>query len=217
MMYSHDFQLWYTYLKRRIEKGWRPEELSFLLGRPDHAYLDFEKMYQVRSFLAQESILLDRIYMSSCIEPMEFHRERYEVTEERLVRLHIEEDEVKWNYQMELSWEFAKGDKKPAAPKLQFEEWKSEKDIQIESDAMLHVRQKIDGLLDQEFFVYGAAPWQLFRKVKETGQVHLQIYPRHLKNVLYGFIQQNRLVVRNMEGRFSFYPVHIASEHIKFN
>ena len=217
MMYSHDFQLWYTYLKRRIEKGWRPEELSFLLGRPDHAYLDFEKMYQVRSFLAQESILLDRIYMSSCIEPMEFHRERYEVTEERLVRLHIEEDEVKWNYQMELSWEFAKGDKKPAAPKLQFEEWKSEKDIQIESDAMLHVRQKIDGLLDQEFFVYGAAPWQLFRKVKETGQVHLQIYPRHLKNVLYGLIQQNRLVVRNMEGRFSFYPVHIASEHIKFN
>jgi hypothetical protein len=162
MMYSHDFQLWYTYLKRRIEKGWRPEELSFLLGRPDHAYLDFEKMYQVRSFLAQESILLDRIYMSSSIEPMEFHRERYEVTEERLVRFHIEEDEVKWNYQMELSWQFVKGDKKPAVPKLQFEEWKSEKDIQIESDAMLHVRRKIDGLLDQEFFVDGAAPWQLF-------------------------------------------------------
>ncbi|WP_343556642.1 hypothetical protein [Sphingobacterium sp.] len=217
MMYSHDFQLWYTYLKRRIERGWRPEELSFLLGRPDHAYLDFEKMYQARSFLAQESILLDRIYTSSCIEPMKFHREQYEVSEERLVRLHIEEDEVKWNYQIELSWQFVKGEKKPAVPKLQFEEWKSEKDIQIESDAMLHVRQKIDGLLDEDFFAYGAAPWQLFRRVKETGQVHLQIYPRHLKNVLYGLIQQNRLVVRNMEGRFSFYPVNRREAHAKFN
>jgi len=217
MMFSQDFQLWYTYLKRRIEKGWRPEELSFLLGRPDHAYLDFEKMYQVRSFLTQESILLDRIYMSSCIEPMKFHREQYEVSEERLVRLHIEEDEVTWNYAIELSWRFETGEKHPSAPKLQFEEWKAEKDIQLESDAMLHVRQKIEGLLDLEFFVHGAVPWQLFRKVKETGQVHLQIYPRHLKNVLYGLIQQNRLVVRNVEGRYSFYSVDRKTGYEKFN
>ncbi|WP_448137266.1 hypothetical protein [Sphingobacterium siyangense] len=215
MMYSHDFQLWYTYLKRRIEKGWRPEELSFLVGRPDHAYLDFEKMHQVRSFLTQESILLDRIYMSSCIEPMEFHRERYEVTEERLVRLHIEEDEVRWHYSIEIPWQFVSQKKSSIA--LQFEEWKAEKDVQLESDAMLHVRQKIEGLLDLEFFGHGAAPWQLFRKVKETGQVHLQIYPRHLKNVLYGLIQQNRLVVRNVEGRYSFYPVYGKTGHEKFN
>lgn len=215
MMFSHDFQLWYTYLKRRIEKGWRPEELSFLVGRPDHAYLDFEKMYQVRSFLTQESILLDRIYMSSCIEPMEFNRERYEVTEERLVRLHIEEDEVRWHYSIEIPWRFVSQKKSSIA--LQFEEWKAEKDVQLESDAMLHVRQKIEGLLDLEFFGHGAAPWQLFRKVKETGQVHLQIYPRHLKNVLYGLIQQNRLVVRNVGGRYSFYPVDRKEEHAKFN
>lgn len=214
-MFSHDFQLWYTYLKRRIEKGWRPEELSFLVGRPDHAYLDFEKMYQVRSFLTQESILLDRIYMSSCIEPMEFNRERYEVTEERLVRLHIEEDEVRWHYSIEIPWRFVSQKKSSIA--LQFEEWKAEKDVQLESDAMLHVRQKIEGLLDLEFFGHGAAPWQLFRKVKETGQVHLQIYPRHLKNVLYGLIQQNRLVVRNVGGRYSFYPVDRKEEHAKFN
>ena len=79
------------------------------------------------------------------------------------------------------------------------------------------MRQKIEGLLDLEFFGHGAAPWQLFRKVKETGQVHLQIYPRHLKNVLYGLIQQNRLVVRNVEGRYSFYPVDRKEEHAKFN
>ena len=215
MMYSHDFQLWYTYLKRRIEKGWRPEELSFLLGRPDHAYLDFEKMYQARSFLAQESILLDRIYTSSCIEPMKFQREQYEVSEERLVRLHIEEDEVRWHYSIEIPWQFVSQKKSPIA--LQFEEWKAEKDLQFESDAMLHVRQKIEGLLDLEFFGHGAAPWQLFRKVKETGQVHLQIYPRHLKNVLYGLIQQNRLFARNVEGRYSFYTVDRKEEHAKFN
>lgn len=112
MMYSHDFQLWYTYFKRRIEKEWRPEELSFLLGKPDHAYLDFEKMFQVQKFLTQESILLDRIYASSHIETMEFHREEFEVSQERLVRFKIEEDEVKWSYSIEVPWTLKRVKKK---------------------------------------------------------------------------------------------------------
>ncbi|RKO70310.1 hypothetical protein D7322_17535 [Sphingobacterium puteale] len=205
MMYSHDFQLWYTYFKRRIEKEWRPEELSFLLGKPDHAYLDFEKMFQVRKFLTQESILLDGIYASSRIETMEFHREEYEVSEERLVRLKIEEDEVKWSYSIEVPWTFETGKKKPPAPDLQFEEWKSEKDLQLESDAMLHIRQKLEALLEGEYFENGATALQMFRQVEPTGLVHLQIFPRHLKNVLYSFIQQNKLVVRNIENRYSFF------------
>lgn len=205
MMYSHDFQLWYTYFKRRIKKEWRPEELSFLLGKPDHAYLDFEKMFQVRKFLTQESILLDGIYASSRIETMEFHREEYEVSEERLVRLKIEEDEVKWSYSIEVPWTFLRGKKKPPAPCLQFEEWKAEKDLQLESDAMLHVRQKLEALLEGEYFENGATALQMFRQVEPTGLVHLQIFPRHLKNVLYSFIQQNKLVVRNIENRYSFF------------
>ncbi|GAA4174335.1 MULTISPECIES: hypothetical protein [Sphingobacterium] len=205
MMYSHDFRLWYTYLKRRIKKEWRPEELSFLLGKPNHAYLDFERMFQVEKFLTQESILLDRIYASSWIEAMEFHREEYEISEERLVRLKIEEDEVKWNYTIELPWQFEKGEEHPPAPELQFEEWKAEKDLQLESDAMLHVRQKLDVLLDGNYFENGATALQMFRKVEHTGLVHLQIFPRHLKNVLYGLIQQNKLVVRNIENSFSFF------------
>lgn len=205
MMYSYDFQLWYTYFKRRIEKKWRPEELSFLLGKPDHAYLDFEKMFQVRKFLTQESILLDRIYVSSWIETMEFHREKDEVPEERLVRFKIEEDEVKWSYSIEVPWTFLKGKEKLSVPELQFEEWKAEKDLQLESDAMLHVRQKLDVFLDSNYFEHGATALQMFRKVEHTGLVHLQIFPRHLKNVLYGLIQQNKLVVRNIENSFSFF------------
>jgi hypothetical protein len=205
MMYSHDFRLWYAYLKRRIKKEWRPEELSFLLGKPDHAYLDFERMFQVEKFLTQESILLDRIYASSWIEAMEFHREKDEVPEERLVRFKIEEDEVKWIYSIEVPWTFLTEKKKHAAPKLKFEEWKAEKDLQLESDAMLHVRQKLDVLLDSNYFEHGATALQMFRKVEHTGLVHLQIFPRHLKNVLYGLIQQNKLVVRNIENSFSFF------------
>ncbi|WP_343569708.1 hypothetical protein [Sphingobacterium sp.] len=83
--------------------------------------------------------------------------------------------------------------------------------------ARLHVQQKIGELSNVEFVAAGTAPWQLFRKVEETGQVHLQIYPRHLKNVLYGLIQQNRLVARNVEVRYSFYHVDRKEEHAKFN
>ncbi|MCW8310532.1 hypothetical protein K7A41_04785 [Sphingobacterium sp. InxBP1] len=205
MMYAHDFQLWYTYLKRRIKWGWRPEELSFLLGKPDHAYLDFERMFQPRKFLMQESTLLDRLYASSDVVAMEFHREKYELSEERLVRMRIHEDEVKWRYSIEVPWTFETGKKRPAAPKLQFEEWKSEKDLQHESDAMLHVRQKMKLLLEDDFFADGVPAWQLFQKVSYTGQVHLQIYPRHLKNVLYGLIQQSKLILRNVDGRYVFH------------
>lgn len=205
MMYSHDFRLWYTYLKRRIKKEWRPEELSFLLGKPDHAYLDFERMFQVQEFLMQESILLDRIYASSWIENMEFHREQYEVSEERLVRLNIEEDEVKWSYSIALPWTLLTKKKKLTIPKLNFEEWKPEMNLQLESDAMLHVRQKLEVLLAGNYFEDGATALQMFREVEHTGLVHLQIFPRHLKNVLYSFIQQSKLVVRNVENSYSFF------------
>ncbi|HAE67787.1 MAG TPA: hypothetical protein DCG77_11395 [Sphingobacterium sp.] len=45
----------------------------------------------------------------------------------------------------------------------------------------------------------------------------LRIYPRHLKNVLYGLIQQNKLIIINVEGRYSFYPVDRKEGHAKFN
>ncbi|MDR2274259.1 MAG: hypothetical protein LBF27_25345 [Sphingobacterium sp.] len=205
MMYSHDFQLWYTYVKRRIQKEWRPEELSFLLGKPDHAYQDFEEMFEIQKFLTQESILLDRIYASSRIEAMTFHRGQYEVSEERLVRLKIEEDEVKWSYSIALPWTLLTKKKKPTIPKLNFEEWKPEKNLQLESDAMLHVRQKLEVLLAGNYFEDGATALQMFREVEHTGLVHLQIFPRHLKNVLYSFIQQSKLVVRNVENSYSFF------------
>ena len=79
--------------------------------------------------------------------------------------------------------------------------------------ARLHVQQKIGGLSNLKFVTGGTAPWQLFRKVEETGQVHLQIYPRHLKNVLYGLIQQNRLFGRNEVGRDSFVSVDRNEQH----
>lgn len=45
----------------------------------------------------------------------------------------------------------------------------------------------------------------------------LRIYPRHLKNVLYGLIQRNKLIIINIEGRYSFYPVDRKEGHAKFN
>lgn len=218
MMDAHDFVMWYTYFTRRLKQGWRPDELSFLMGRPDHVYLDFEKIFQVPQFLLHEALLLDRIY--ACAQPieMEFHRDdSFDGSEKRLVRLMIEEDEVKWSYKIVIPWKFStkkdstkKTTTKP--PLLQFEEWKAENDLQLESDAMLHVRQRIDHLLDSGFFAQGAAPWQLFRKVEYTGQVHLQIFPRHLKNVLYSLIQQNKLVVRSVDRGYSFYLVDSEEE-----
>lgn len=208
MMYSRDFQLWYTYLSRRLNQGWSTQDLSFLMGKPDHFYMDFEKMFQVSKFLSAESLLLDRVYFNSEVVPMAFHLEPYEVSTERIVRVKIEEDDVKWNYTIEIPWRFELGKKCSAAPLLYMEEWKAEKDLQLESDAMIHVRAKLDFLLDKKILERGKSSWELFQEVCTTGLSQLTIYPRHLKNCLYTMIQQGRVVVRNVENRYCFSSVH---------
>lgn len=204
MMYSHDFQLWYTYFNRRLKMGWSPYDLSFLLGKPDHAYLDFEKLFEVSKFLFSESILLDRIYASSEVVPMEFYREPYEGSTERIVRVRVVEDEVKWYYKIELGWTFQRGKDQPVAPLLSLEEWKPEINLLLESDAMIHVRSRLEGLFSRGEFEEGKSSWELFQNVRHTGLSKLIIYPRHLKNCLYQMIQQGKIVVRNTKERYSF-------------
>lgn len=208
MMYSRDFQSWYTYFNRRLKAGWRPQDLSFLLGKPDHAYMDFEKIFEVHKFLFSESLLLDNIYACSEIVPMEFFREPHEPASERLVRVKVVEDEVKWYYKLELPWKFQRGKGYPIAPLLDLEEWKPEIDLLLESDAMIHVRTKLEALLAVNGFDIGKTSWELFQLVRFTGLSKLTIYPRHLKNCLYQLIQQGRLVVRNVENRYCFSSVH---------
>lgn len=207
MMYAHDFQLWYTYFNRRLKVGWSPQDLSFLLGKPDHAYLDFEKLFEVSKFLSCESIFLDRIYACSEVVAMEFHRERYEGSTEHLVRVKIMEDEVKWCYQIDVPWKFERGKDKPVAPALCLEEWKPEINVLLESDAMIHVRSRLETLLAGAGFEGGKSSWELFQEVRFTGLTKLVIYPRHLKNCLYIMIQHGKIVVRNIKERYCFSSV----------
>ncbi len=207
MMYSNDFQLWYTYFSRRLKMGWSPQDLSFLLGKPDHAYLDFEKLFEVSKFLLSESILLDRIYACSEVVPMEFYRERYEASTARIVRVKLVEDEVKWNYKIDIPWTFQRGEHYPVPPLLSLEEWKPEINVLMESDAMIHVRSRLEALLAGSGFEGGKSSWELFQKVRFNGSSKLIIYPRHLKNCLYQMIQKGKIVVRNVDDRYSFSTV----------
>lgn len=207
MMYANDFQRWYTYFNRRIKAGWSPQDLSFLLGKPDYTYMDFEKLFEVSKFLFSESILLDRIYACSEIVPMEFYREPYEGSTERTVRVKVVEDEVKWCYKIELGWTFQRGKDKPTAPLLHLEQWKPEINLLLESDAMIHVRSKMDELLARGDFEIGKTSFELFQMARHTGLSKLIIYPRHLKNCLYAMIQQGKIVVRNVENRYCFSSV----------
>lgn len=207
MMYANDFQRWYTYFDRRLKAERSPSDLSFLLGKPDHFYMDFEKLFEVPKFLLSESILLDRIYACSEVVPMEFFREPYEGSTERIVRVKVVEDEVKWYYKIELGWTFQRGKDKPAAPLLSLEEWKPEINLLLESDAMIHVRSRLEGLLARGGFEEGKSSWELFQEVRHTGLSKLIIYPRHLKNCLYQMIQQGKIVVRNVDDRYRFSAV----------
>lgn len=207
MMYSHDFQLWYTYFNRRLKVGWSPQDLSFLLGKPDHFYMDFEKLFEVPKFLLSESILLDRIYACSEVVPMEFYRERYEASTERIVRVKVVEDEVKWHYKIDVPWRFQRGEDYPVTPLLSLEEWKPEINVLLESDAMIHVRSRLEALLMGGGFEGGKSSWELFQEVRFTGLTKLVIYPRHLKNCLYIMIQHGKIVVRNTKERYCFSSV----------
>lgn len=217
IMYSIDFNYWYTYLKRRIAKGWSAEELSFLLGRDPFYYTDFEHMHEVEKFLQRERILLDRIYEDSTVEPMTFHRESYELNEERLVRVNIEDEHFYKDYELIIPWGLASkelymkdGERKTRScpvPELTFREWKKEESLEELSDATIDIRNKLNRFLDNSGLKEGKTAMELFREVEFTGRHSLKIYPRHLKDGLYNLIKAGKVCVRNMNERYVFFEI----------
>lgn len=217
IMYSMDFMYWYTYLKRRIAKGWSAEEVSFLLGRAPFYYSDFERMHNVGRILQEERMLLDRIYQDSTTESMTFHRERYETNEERLVRVNIEDQRFYKDYEIIIPWVLASKEsytengktkiRSCAVPDLTFREWKEEESLELVSDATIDIREKLNRLLKSKYFKEGRAPNEIFQVVEFTGQHNLQIFPKHLKDGLYNLIKAGVVYVRNVGGRYVLFEI----------
>src|SRR5690606_870207 len=217
IMYSMDFMYWYTYLKRRIAKGWSAEEVSFLFGRAPFYYSDFERMHNVGGALKEERMLLDRIYQDSTTESMTFHRERYEANEERLVRGNIEDERFYKDYEIIIPWALASKEsytesgktkiRSCAVPDLTCREWKEEESLETVCDATIDIREKLDRLLKSKYINAGRAPDEIFQVVEFTGQYHLQIFPRHLKDGLYNLIKAGLLYIRNVDGRYVIFEI----------
>ncbi|SKB54846.1 hypothetical protein SAMN05660841_01149 [Sphingobacterium nematocida] len=217
MMYSSDFVYWYTYLKRRIAKGWSSEELSFLLGKAPFYYNDFELMHVVGKFLQNERIMLDRIYQDSTVEPIMPVRESYETNEERLIRVNIEEGDFYREFELIVPWTFTPEQhykeagvwksRKYTLPELTFKEWLINESLEMASDATIDIRHKLNRLLEKGELKEGRSAIELFQEVEFTGRHNLKLYPRHLKDGLYNLIKAGKVYVRNVNGRYVFFEV----------
>ncbi len=217
MMYSSDFVYWYTYLKRRIAKGWSTEELSFLLGKAPFYYNDFELVHVVGKFLQSERIMLDRIYQDSTVESIMPVRESYETNEERLIRVNIEEGDFYREFELIVPWTFTPEQhykeggvwksRKYILPELTFKEWLLDENLEMASDATIDIRHKLNRLLEKGELKEGKSAIELFREVEFTGRHNLKIYPRHLKDGLYNLIKAGKVYVRNVIGRYVFFAV----------
>lgn len=215
VMYSSDFVYWYTYLKRRIAKGWSSEELSFLLGKAPFYYNDFELMHVVGKFLQNERIMLDRIYQDSTVESIMPVRESYETNEERLIRVNIEEGDFYREFELIVPWTFTPEQrykeggvwkcKKYTLPELIFKEWLVDESLEMASDATIDIRHKLNRLLEKGELKEGRSAIELFQEVEFTGRHSLKICPRHLKDGLYNLIKAGKVYVRNVNGRYVFF------------
>lgn len=206
MMRTSEFRQWYTYFKKRQFHNWSPADLSFLLGKPDYYYVDFEKMYKVSEFLERETLMLDKIY--NCIEEekMEFDLESWEVSEERLVRLHMQEDRFIKNYKISIPWKL-KSSKKYVKPQLIFEEWPNEQDLQEEYDAQVHAKIECDRLMQAGMLTEAMSPYDLFNQIKPTVGSKIKLYPTQLKSTLFQLIQQGKIGIKKYSDRIHFYQL----------
>jgi len=204
MMYANDFKQWYTYLKRRLDCEWSVEDLSFLLGKPPYYYADFERMHKVDDFLAKESMLLDRIYGSFYTEKMVFYKHPYEVPEERIVRLTVQEDKICRYYDISIPWEFDMKKGLLSQFPLVLEERKRDEDIQMESDILLHVGLELEKLLKLNFFKVRQAAIDIFERIKKTELYHHRIRPQHVKQGIYFLIQHAKIVIKGDGDRYCF-------------
>lgn len=217
VMYSTDFVYWYTYLKRRIAKGWSSEELSFLLGKAPFYYNDFELMHVVGKFLQNERIMLDRVYQDSTVESIMPVRQSYETNEERLIRVNIEEGDFCREFELIVPWTFTPEQrykeggvwkcKKYTLPELTFKEWLVDESLEMVSNATIDIRHKLNRLLEKGELKEGRSAIELFQEVEFTGRHNLKIYPRHLKDGLYNLIKVGKVYVRNVNGRYVFFEV----------
>lgn len=161
-------------------------------------------MFKVDDFLVKENRLIKRIYGEFCAERMEFDKNDYNINEERMVRLVIE-DKGQWkNYNISIPWEFAVGNKKPPVSSLVFDEWNGDEDIQMESDMLLHVRLELEKLLKHKFFKIRQSPIDIFERIKKTELYHHRIRPQHVKQGIYLLIQHAKIVIRGDGDRYCF-------------
>lgn len=206
MMRTSEFKQWYTYFKKRLYHNFSASDLSFLLGKPDYYYADFEKMYKVSVFLSNEKMLLDKIYNCIEVEKMEFDLEDWEISEERLVRLDIQEDRFIKNYKICTPWKLKKS-KEEIQPQLAFEEWPNEQDLQEEYDAQVHAKIECNRLMQVGMLKEAISPYDLFNQIKPTAGSKLKFYPTQLKNTLFQLIQQGKIGIKKYSDRIHFYQL----------
>lgn len=206
MMRTSEFKQWYTYFKKRLYRNWSVADLSFLLGKPDYYYADFEKMYKVSDFLQRETLLLDKIYDCIEVEKMEFDLEKWEVGEERLIRLNIQEDKYVRNYQLCMPWKLKEIKGKPL-PRLTFDEWPNEQDLQEEYDAQVHAMVECEKLIKSDLLRETISPHDLYLKIKLNAGKEIKFYPLHLKNTLFQLIQQGKIGIKKYSDRIHFYQL----------
>src|SRR5690606_19446645 len=148
---------------------------------------------------------------------MTCQRARYETNEERLVRVNIEDQRFYKDYEIIIPWVLASKEsytengktkiRSCAVPDLTFREWKEEESLESVSDATIDIREKLNRLLKSKYFKEGRAPDEIVQMVEFTGQYHLQIFPRHLKDGLYNLIKAGLLYIRNVHGRYVIFEI----------
>jgi hypothetical protein len=199
---QNEFTQRYLFIKNRVNNSLTREELAFLLGRTPYFVTDYEELSTAVNLDLLDIDLLCQLMTRNKFEILNFDKKdgQYDIShDKKMVRV------TRYNYLERIEYKFTHrwtilGENKP----LRITE-PIFKCIEYDDDPTTLIKVELTRLIAGGYFNPGRSPleirdyvWNAYKYKSSSWSAEL------LKNVVYEFIRDNKLVIGNHKGHYSY-------------
>lgn len=202
LLTQDEFRLRYCFIKARINIGYTPEELSFLIGRPGFYIPDYEQLNNGIKLTLEDLEILSLILTNLYPEVLPLDIDDFGTNEKRLVRGKREEIYGHYHYSFKHFW---------TIDGKSFEIHLKESVCKLNETAAVSIAEEVvrgvHVLLGTDFFMKKQrSALEIFIAIKPLSKKYLPfVKPCHLMPVIYKLVKERVLVIVNKRNRVYYW------------
>lgn len=200
LLTQDEFRLRYCLMKARINSGYTPEELSFLIGKPGFYMSDYEEMNNGIKLTLEDFEMLSRILINLYPEVLPLDIDDFGNGEKRLVRCRREAIYGDYRYSFKHPWTIEGKNSEIHLKEPVFRLDKTAAKVMGEE-----VAQGVDALLKTDFFLNKKrTAFEIFMEVKPPEKYLPFIRPCLLMPVVYDLVKEQLLTIVKKRNRIYY-------------